>query len=120
MTTSQRIAFERMVVSLRKFDVVMGTVLTGLAIMAVARYMSGPAATAEGLASLLGPIGCIFLLLWLTAGALVLRRAERGRYGRRLALTLLVRRAARLRKRRFLSRLPRRLVVRQYRGLRTA
>ena len=118
MTTSRRRDFERMNDELEEFDVLMGTVLTGLAVMTVVQHTSGPAATAEGLASLLASIACIFLLLWLAAGALVLRRAERGRYGTHLALALLVRRAARLRKLPIPSRLQRRLIVRQYRGLR--
>lgn len=120
MTTSQRRDFERMNDELEEFDVLMGTVLTGLAVMTVAQYMAGPAATAEGAASLLAPIGCIFLLLWLAAGGLVLRWAEKGRYGRRLALTLLVRRTRRLRGLPMPSRLQRRLIVRQYRGFRAA
>ena len=118
MTSSQKSDFEYMTDALREFDVAMGTALAGLAILTVSQHLADPASTAWSVADLLAPIGCIFLLLWLAAGALVLRRAEQGRYGRRLALTLLVRQTARLRKRRFLSRLPRRLVVRQYRGLR--
>ena len=120
MTASQRKDFKRMNEDLEEFDVLTGTVVAGLAIMTVAQYMSDPAATVGGLASLLAPIGCIFLLLWLASDALVLRRAERGRYGRHLALKLLVRRGRRLRKLPIPSRLQRRHIVRRYHRLQAA
>ena len=120
MTASQKRKFERMNEGLEEFDVLMGAGLGGLFVMTVAQLMADPTSTPSDLLNFAGAVWGAFLLLWLAAGALVLRRAEQGRYGRRLALTLLVRQTARLRKRRFLSRLPRRLVVRQYRGLRAA
>lgn len=118
MRPAERANFERMNARLQEVDVMTGTILAGLSILTVAQQVSDPAWTTPDLLDLLGVIGCIHVLLWLATGTLVLRQAERGRCGRRLALTLLLRRTARLRKRRFLSRLPRRLVVRQYRGLR--
>ena len=120
MTSPQRSDFERMGRALDELDVAMGTALAGLSILTVSHHVADPAATVQSVADLVRAIGCIFVLLWLTAGALVLRRAAQGQYGRHLALALLVRRAARLRRLPIPSRLRRRLVVRCYRQLRAA
>ena len=120
MTSAQRTDFERMKHALGEFDVAMGTAVAGLALLLISSHLADPTTTAQSVADLLGAIGSFSILLWLAAGGLVLRCAERGRYGRRLALTLHVRRGRRLKKLPILSRLQRRHIVRRHHRLRAA